>query len=122
MSYDRNDLVQSQSLFSKSIAEVFPKLQKAVIQVPNRGTLISNHAIAYCWVKSKTISDLTSIDATDDHVIITVDLSNQPFSGLNKEDRDNVIHDLQWELAMWIHHGFYEQLKANIHIFMEEQE
>lgn len=122
MSYDPNDLVQSESLFSESIAEVFPKLQKAVIQVPNRGTLISNHAIAYCWVKSKTISDLTSIDATDDHVIITVDLSKQPFCGLDKEERDSVIRDFQWELAMWIHHAFYEQLASNSHIFMEEQE
>lgn len=122
MSYDPNDLVRYQSLFSQSIAEVFPTLQKAVIQVPNRGTLISNHAIAYCWVQSKTLSDLTSIDATEDHVIITVDLSKQPFGGLDKEERDSVIRDFQWELAMWIHHDFYEQLKVNSHIFMRGPE
>ena len=119
MSYDPNDLAQSQSLFSKSIAEVFPKLQKAVIQVPNRGTLMSNHAIAYCWVKAKTLSDFTSIESTEDHVIMTVDLSKQPFSCLDKEERDSIIHDFQWELATWIHHGFYEQLQANSHIFIE---
>ena len=122
MSYDPNDLVRYQTLFSESIAEVFPRLQKAVIQVPNRGTLISNHAIAYCWVKAKTLLDFTSIDSTEDHVIITIDLSKQPFGGLDKEERDSLIHDFQWELAMWIHHGFYEQLKANSHIFMREPE
>ena len=122
MSYDPNDLVRYQTLLSESIAEVFPTLQKAVIQVPNRGTLISNHAIAYCWIKAKTLSDFTSIDSTEDHVITTVDLSKQPFGDLEKDERDSLIHDFQWELAMWIHHGFYEQLKANSHIFMREPE
>ena len=122
MSYDPNDLVRYQTLFSESIAEVFPRLQKAVIQVPNRGTLISNHAIAYCWVKAKTLSDITSIDSTEDHVIITVDLSKKQFGNLEKDERDSLIHDFQWELAMWIHHGFYEQLKTNSHIFMREPE
>ena len=122
MSYDPNDLVRCQTLFSESIAEVFPTLQKAVIQVPNRGTIMSNHAIAYCWVKAKTLSDITSIDSTEDHVIITVDLSKQPFGDLEKDESDSLIRDFQWELAMWIHHGFYEQLKVHSHIFMRASE
>lgn len=121
MSHDPIDHVGSQSIFSKSIAEVFPKLQKAVVQVPNRGTLISNHALAYFWIQAGCVSTFTSIDSTEDHVIITVDLSKQPFGELDKEERDNMIYGLQWSLAMWIHHGFYEHLKANSHIFVAKQ-
>ena len=117
MSVKQFDLTGKIALLESSVVEVYPSENKAVLSVPNRGTIQTNTTIAYCWLKQYDVLSPTSIDSSDDAVILIFRLDAAPFAKMPKDEMDSWLDQFRHELVHWAHEGFSTQLKDNIQLF-----
>ena len=117
MTVKQFDLTGKIALLESSVVEVYPRENKAVLSVPNRGTIQTNTTIAYCWLKQYDVLSPTSIDSSDDAVILIFRLDAAPFAKMPKDEMDSWLDQFRHELVHWVHEGFSTQLKDNIQLF-----
>jgi hypothetical protein len=90
MSGKKFDLTGKIALLESSVVEVYPSENKAVLSVPNRGTIQTNTAIAYCWLKQYEVLSPISINSSDDAVILIFRLDAAPFAKTPKDETDEL--------------------------------
>ena len=71
------------SVYERSSACIADLEQCALLTVPNRGTIATNHAIAYFWLRYMGLLENAVVESTENRVEIRFDMNKPPFTTLN---------------------------------------
>lgn len=110
------------SVYERSSACIADLEQCALLTVPNRGTIATNHAIAYFWLRYMGLLENAVVESTENRVEIRFDMNKPPFTTLNEEQQDMIADDYLWHLVHWVNQQFLCHLFKHQDIFREDFE
>jgi hypothetical protein len=120
MTCPREDLTGYIDLDAKVLIET--REDCAELRIPLRGTTKFNLAIAYCWMLSLPLNLYVSVDASDDEIMVSIDLNQLLFSDFDQDDIDRCLDYLRTSLVQWVHGRFLSLLSAHRYIFEDSDE